>query len=45
MRQTILLLSLVGITFLVSSCNTIKGMGQDIKKGGEAIEESADKNK
>lgn len=30
---------------LLSACNTIEGLGQDIKKGGEKLEEAADKNK
>ena len=29
----------------VSGCNTVEGVGKDIKKGGEAIEKAADKNK
>jgi len=26
--------------FLLSACNTVQGIGKDIKKGGEAIEKS-----
>lgn len=29
----------------VSGCNTVKGAGKDIQKGGEAVEDAADKNK
>jgi len=29
----------------LSGCNTIEGVGKDIKKGGEAIEKAAEKNK
>ncbi|MEW6204051.1 MAG: entericidin A/B family lipoprotein [Pseudomonadota bacterium] len=29
----------------MSACNTIEGMGKDIKAGGAAIERSADENK
>ena len=25
----------------LSACNTVRGMGQDIKKGGEALEKAA----
>jgi predicted small secreted protein len=25
----------------LSACNTVEGMGKDVKKGGEAIEKSA----
>jgi predicted small secreted protein len=29
----------------LAGCNTIEGMGKDVKKGGEAIEHMAAKNK
>ena len=29
--------------FSLSACNTVKGLGQDIKKGGEAIEKASTK--
>ncbi|WP_334120404.1 entericidin A/B family lipoprotein [Limnobacter sp.] len=32
-------------TLSLSACNTVEGMGKDIKAGGEAIERSADENK
>lgn len=42
MRQTaIALLALVLCGFL-SACNTVKGAGQDIQRGGAAIERAAD---
>ncbi|MBL8448123.1 MAG: entericidin A/B family lipoprotein [Zoogloeaceae bacterium] len=28
---------------LLSGCNTVRGIGQDIEKGGEAIQRSANK--
>lgn len=34
------LLVLLMITFSLSACNTVKGIGQDIEKGGEAIQKS-----
>jgi predicted small secreted protein len=34
------LLAIAGVISL-SACNTIEGMGKDIKKGGEAIEKAA----
>ncbi|MEF3193299.1 MAG: entericidin A/B family lipoprotein [Halothiobacillaceae bacterium] len=34
---------LVLATLLLSACNTIEGIGKDIKKGGEAIERAANK--
>ena len=41
-----LLQLLIVVTFAVSlgACNTVKGVGKDIKKVGEKIEEKADKN-
>jgi len=30
---------------VVTGCNTMEGVGKDIKKGGQAIEDSADKHK
>ena len=31
---------LIGI-FLLSGCHTVKGLGQDIQKGGEVIQKAA----
>jgi predicted small secreted protein len=30
---------------VLAGCNTVEGVGKDIKKGGEAIEKSANKSK
>jgi predicted small secreted protein len=40
-RAAALLLALVGGLSL-SACNTIRGAGQDIQSGGEAMEDAAD---
>lgn len=32
---------LLALSFVLTACNTIHGMGQDIEKGGEAIKKSA----
>ena len=29
------------LMFILSACNTVQGIGKDVKKGGEAIEKSA----
>lgn len=29
------------LCFVLAGCNTVKGVGQDIKKGGEAVEKAA----
>lgn len=36
---------LMVLGMLVAGCNTMEGVGKDIKSGGEAIEESAEKHK
>jgi predicted small secreted protein len=35
------LISAVLIVLVVTGCNTVKGIGQDIEKGGEAIQKAA----
>jgi predicted small secreted protein len=37
------LLGLIAAALMLAGCNTIKGMGQDIKSAGEKIEESSKK--
>ncbi|HWT15023.1 MAG TPA: entericidin A/B family lipoprotein [Patescibacteria group bacterium] len=37
-------LVLASFAFTLMACNTVKGVGKDIKKAGETIEEAADKN-
>ena len=44
MKKFIILACLL-ILPMLSACNTFEGFGQDVQKGGENIEESADKNK
>lgn len=35
-------LALLIAAFILVGCNTVQGVGKDIKKGGEAIERSAE---
>ncbi len=42
MKNTTVLLALT-LVFVLSGCNTIKGMGQDLQKAGEKIEDVAKK--
>lgn len=43
MKRTLLLCVLLMVTLIaISGCNTVRGMGQDIEKGGEAIQRTAD---
>ncbi|MBU0601779.1 MAG: entericidin A/B family lipoprotein [Gammaproteobacteria bacterium] len=39
MKAIVVFLSVM--TFVLAGCNTVQGIGKDIKKGGEAIEKSA----
>lgn len=45
MYQIVIRLVLIATVFLVSACNTMEGLGKDVKKGGEKIERSAEKHK
>jgi predicted small secreted protein len=39
------LLLIAAALFALSACNTIDGLGKDIKKAGESIEDAATKKK
>jgi predicted small secreted protein len=41
MKRT--LFAFLASLYLLAGCNTIEGMGKDIQKGGEKIEEAAKK--
>jgi len=41
-KTTVLALLAVMVILSVTGCNTVRGVGKDIKKGGEAIERAAD---
>jgi len=41
--KTALLAAFAATLLLLSGCNTVKGMGQDIQKAGEKIEGAAKK--
>ena len=40
-----LAVSLIGLTLALAGCNTIEGVGKDVKATGQAIEKAAEKNK
>lgn len=42
--QIVSALSLVAVFALLPACNTTRGMGRDLEKAGEGIQNSADKN-
>jgi predicted small secreted protein len=43
MKKHGLVLMALTLMLLVSGCNTVKGMGQDLQKAGEKIEDVAKK--
>jgi predicted small secreted protein len=45
MKKTVALLSLAGLALVVAGCNTVEGVGKDVKATGNAIEKAADKAK
>ncbi|HEX8010142.1 MAG TPA: entericidin A/B family lipoprotein [Casimicrobiaceae bacterium] len=44
-KKIVALLSLAGLAVAVSGCNTVEGVGKDVKAGGQAIEKAGQKNK
>lgn len=44
MKRYMMLLPVLALTAL-AACNTMEGAGQDIQKGGEKLENAAEKNK
>jgi predicted small secreted protein len=45
MRYLIAWLALVGVVAFAAGCNTVGGMGKDIKAAGGGIEKAAEKTK
>ena len=41
MKRLIALSVILGILSLLSACNTVRGVGKDLEKAGEAIQKSA----
>ncbi|GAB4385927.1 MAG: hypothetical protein Kow0022_13570 [Phycisphaerales bacterium] len=41
-RRACLAVLLAGTCFAAAACNTVEGLGKDIKAGGQAIENAAD---
>ncbi len=42
MTRNKLILAALLAAFALSGCNTIRGMGQDVKKAGEVVERTAE---
>ena len=45
MKSILTTISIIVISFIISGCNTMEGMGRDIKAGGQKLEDTADKHK
>ena len=43
MKSTILASIVLGFALLLSGCNTVKGVGQDVQKAGSVLENAAKK--
>jgi predicted small secreted protein len=44
MKKLSAVLFLVSMVLVLSACNTVSGVGKDVQKAGEAVEDAADKN-
>lgn len=45
MKKAVSVLSILILTLGLTACNTMKGFGQDVERGGEKVQGAADKNK
>lgn len=45
MKKLASILSILIAAYGLSACNTMKGFGQDVQRGGEKVESAAEKNK
>ena len=43
MKKAITLLLLVTSSYVLTACNTMNGMGKDIERGGEKVQDAAKK--
>ena len=45
LRKLAVLLSLIGFALVLAGCNTVEGVGKDVKATGQAIEKAAERTK
>ena len=45
MKRFALMIAVILLPIVSSACNTMAGAGEDISKGGQKLEKSADENK
>ncbi|MDO5653990.1 MAG: entericidin A/B family lipoprotein [Brachymonas sp.] len=43
MKKMTTLLGVLAVALTLSACNTVKGVGRDVKAGGQAVENAATK--
>ena len=43
MKSTAISTLIVGLTLLLSGCNTVRGVGQDVQKAGTVLDNAAKK--
>lgn len=43
MKKLIVIVSALMFTASLGACNTVKGFGKDVEKGGEKVQETSDK--
>lgn len=41
MKKLTSILMLCGFAFVLTGCNTVKGFGQDVERGGEKVQDTA----
>ncbi len=44
MLNRFFVVAIVGVLLILTSCNTMEGLGQDVQKGGESLEGAAKGN-
>ncbi len=42
LKNMIIILMLIALNFLMVSCNTMQGVGEDVESAGESIQDTAD---
>lgn len=45
MKKTISILSILMFTIGLTACNTMSGFGKDVERGGEKVQNAADRSK
>lgn len=44
MKKLFAVLSVIALATSLTACNTFRGLGQDVERGGEKMQNSADQN-